>query len=69
MIKFFRLGIAISTAVTLAERLTAEQEFEITRNRLNGFSDTMLKFKQELVRELRLTNMENTLFNGEFFFL
>ena len=62
------LGIAISTATILAEQLTAEQvSSEITRDNLDGFSNTMLNFQKELVHQFHLTSMENILLKGNFF--
>ncbi|GBC08884.1 hypothetical protein RclHR1_08460001, partial [Rhizophagus clarus] len=56
------LGIAISTAVMLAEQLITEQKpFEITRNNLNGFSDAMLIYRKELEYQFQSMSMDNIL--------
>ncbi|CAG8497641.1 7064_t:CDS:10 [Funneliformis mosseae] len=58
-----KLDIAISTAVTLAEKLTNGQTLlEITRENLDKFSNAMINIRQDLVQQLLLTNMENIIF-------
>ena len=60
------LGIAISTAVTLTEKLAVEQvSFGITRNILDEFSNAMLNFQKELVHQFHLKSMENILLKGK----
>ncbi|CAG8497682.1 7066_t:CDS:10 [Funneliformis mosseae] len=58
-----KLNIAISTAVTLAEKLIIEQAlFEFTRKNFDRFSNAMLNIQQDFVQQLQLTNMEDVLF-------
>jgi hypothetical protein len=61
------LGIAISTATTLAEQFAVEQEvpLEITRSILDKFSNEMLNFQNELMNQFKLRSMENILLKGK----
>ncbi|RGB35754.1 hypothetical protein C1646_742083 [Rhizophagus diaphanus] len=61
--KSMNFGIAISTAMILAEQLAIDQEisFKITRSILDGFSNSMLNFQIELANTFQLRSMDNIL--------